>query len=130
EGMPLLGPAVDRAVTAFLEDLENRGLSERVLLVITGEFGRTPQINERGGRDHWGELCTLAFAGGGLPMGQVIGESDDRAAVPQGQAVTSANVFATIMNVLIDLAELRVTSGIPTEIANHLAESAPIPQLA
>lgn len=130
EGMPLLGPAVDKAVTAFLEDLQVRGLSEKVLLVITGEFGRTPRINERGGRDHWGDLCTLAFAGGGLPMGQVIGESDDRAAVPNGQVISSANVFATIMGILVDLAELRVTDGIPNEIARHLADSEPIPQLA
>jgi uncharacterized protein (DUF1501 family) len=130
EGMPLLGPAVDKAVTAFLEDLQVRGLSEKVLLVITGEFGRTPRINERGGRDHWGDLCTLAFVGGGLPMGQVIGESDNRAAVPNGQVISSANVFATIMGTLIDLAELRLVTGVPNEIARHLADSEPIPQLA
>lgn len=130
EGMPLLGPAVDKAVTAFLHDLEDRGLSKKVLLVITGEFGRTPLIDASGGRGHWGKLCTLAFAGGGLPMGQVIGESDNRAGVPRGQVVTSANVFATIMSTLIDPVELRATSGVPSDIASYLADSQPIPQLA
>ena len=57
-GMKMLGPPVDRAVSAFLEDVEARGLSEKVLLVITGDFGRTPRVNKRGGRDHWSSLCT------------------------------------------------------------------------
>lgn len=130
EGMPLLGPAVDKAVTAFLQDLEDRGLTEKVLLVITGDFGRTPRIEPSGGRGHWGDLCTLAFAGGGLPMGQVIGQSDRTAAVPDGEVVTSANMYATIMGTLIDLAELRVTSEVPSEIVRHLNNSKPIPQLA
>jgi uncharacterized protein (DUF1501 family) len=129
EGMPLLGPALDKAVTAFLEDIEDRGLSEKVLLVITGDFGRTPRIEQSGGRGHWGDLCTLAFAGGGLPMGQVIGQSDRIAAVPLGDAVSSANVYATILGTLVDLAELRITSGLPGDIARHLNASEPIPQL-
>lgn len=129
EGMPILGPAVDKAVTAFLQDLEDRGLSERVLLVITGDFGRTPRIEESGGRGHWGELCTLAFAGGGLPMGQIIGQSDSTAAVPDGEVVTAGNVFATIMGTLVDLAELRIASDAPTEIIAYLNANKPIPQL-
>jgi uncharacterized protein (DUF1501 family) len=129
EGMPLLGPAADKAVTAFLQDLEDRGLSEKVLLVITGDFGRTPRIEPSGGRGHWGDLCTLAFAGGGLPMGQVIGQSDRTAAIPNGGVVTSGNVFATIMGTLVDLAELRITSNIPTDITRYLNASKPIPQL-
>ena len=67
DGMPGQAPAVDRAASAFIEDIIQRGLYEKVLLVITGEFGRTPKINSKGGRDHWGNLCTLAFAGGGGP---------------------------------------------------------------
>ncbi len=129
-GMPVLGPALDKAVTAFLQDLEDRGLSEKVLLVITGEFGRTPQISETGGRGHWGDLCTLAFAGGGLPMGQVVGRSDRLAAAPEGEVVSTANVYATIMGTLIDLAELRVASDIPTDIVEYLNASEPIRQLA
>ena len=78
-GMEMLGRPLDKAVSAFLEDSKQRGLSDKVLLVITGDFGRTPKINKRGGRDHWANLCTLAFAGGGLKMGQVIGQSDRNA---------------------------------------------------
>src|SRR5262249_18142119 len=74
-GMEELGRPVDHAVAAFLEDVEQRGLSQNHLLVITGEFGRTPRINSNGGRDHWPQLSTLALAGGGLRMGQVVGES-------------------------------------------------------
>ena len=129
DGMPLLGSAVDRAASAFIEDLEERGLTDKVLLVITGEFGRTPRINKKAGRDHWGNLCTLAFAGGGLPMGQVIGRSDRRASVPASDPVSSANVLATIMHTLLDIGELRITSGIPTDIVSALTENTPIPQL-
>ncbi|MDA1016661.1 MAG: DUF1501 domain-containing protein [Planctomycetota bacterium] len=129
DGMPLLGTAVDVAASAFLEDLERLGLAEKVLLVITGEFGRTPRINKKAGRDHWGNLCTLAFAGGGLPMGQVIGASDRTASVPASTPVRSDQVLATIMHTLFDIGELRIRSGVPSDIARVLTESLPIPQL-
>ncbi len=130
DGMPILGTAVDIAASAFLEDLERLGLSEKVLLVITGEFGRTPRINKKGGRDHWGNLCTLAFAGGGLPMGQVIGASDRTASVPATTPINSAQVLATIMHSLFDLGELRVQAGLPIDILRALTETPPIPQLS
>ena len=60
------GPEIDRAVSALVEDLDQRGMLENVLLVISGEFGRTPKINGSSGRDHWAPLSTLAFAGGGV----------------------------------------------------------------
>lgn len=65
-----------------MQDLQQRGLSEKTLLVITGEFGRTP-INQKADRDHWGNLCTLALAGGGLRTGQVIGHRIAGPVVPQ-----------------------------------------------
>src|SRR5207244_13163672 len=74
-------PPMDRALAIFLEDLAQRGLSEEILLVITGEFGRTPRINGDAGRDHWGALCTLALAGGGLMMGQGGGDWSAKAEV-------------------------------------------------
>ncbi|MBM80112.1 MAG: hypothetical protein CMJ78_05900 [Planctomycetaceae bacterium] len=129
DGMPILGTAVDKAASAFIEDLAERGLTDKVLLVITGEFGRTPRINKKGGRDHWGNLCTLAFSGGGLPMGQVIGNSDSRASVPASEPISSDNVYATIMHTLLDVAELRVQSNFPTDILKSVTESQPIPQL-
>ena len=77
------GPMVDRAVAAFVDDIAQRGLSEKILLVVTGEFGRTPRVNRNAGRDHWAPLSTLALAGGGLKMGQVVGESNSNAEVPE-----------------------------------------------
>src|SRR4029079_8306512 len=82
DGMWMLGRPLDKALSAFLDDLEQRGLSEHVLTIVTGDFGRTPTINNRGGRDHWANLCTLALFGGGLKMGQVIGQSDRQNRMP------------------------------------------------
>jgi hypothetical protein len=93
-------PPLDKAVTTFLEDLAQRGLSEKILLVITGEFGRTPRINGAAGRDHWGPLCTLALAGGGLKMGQVVGESNAKAEVPKSTPIYPKDLMATIFHVL------------------------------
>lgn len=93
-------PPLDHAVAAFIEDLAQRGLSEKILLVITGEFGRTPRINQFGGRDHWAPLSTLALAGGGLKMGQVVGESSARAEVPKSTPITPQDLLATVLHVL------------------------------
>ncbi|MEX0711101.1 MAG: DUF1501 domain-containing protein [Pirellulales bacterium] len=93
-------PPMDKAISVFLEDLAQRGLSEKILLVITGEFGRTPRINGVAGRDHWGPLCTLALAGGGLKMGQAVGESSARAEVPKSTPIYPKHVMATIFHVL------------------------------
>ena len=81
-GMPPMASQVDHAVAAFIEDLHQRGLSDKILLVVTGEMGRTPRLNKNGGRDHYANLTTLLLAGGGLRMGQVIGRSDRMAASP------------------------------------------------
>lgn len=97
-------PPLDHAIATFLEDLALRGLSEKILLVITGEFGRTPRVNGNAGRDHWGPLCTLALAGGGLRMGQVVGESSAKAEVPKTTPINPKDVMATVFHVLgIDL---------------------------
>jgi uncharacterized protein (DUF1501 family) len=127
--MPLLGSAVDKAVSAFIEDLEQRGLSEKVLLVITGEFGRTPRINKKAGRDHWGHQCTLALAGGGLKMGQVIGQSDRTASRPATDPIGVPELMSTVMHTLFNIGELRVTQGIPNDIAQAITAGQPIPQL-
>ena len=75
DGIASLTPAIDKAVSAFISDIYQRGLDEKILFVITGEFGRTPRINKVGGRDHWGDMCPIAFVGGGLKMGQVVGQT-------------------------------------------------------
>jgi len=100
QAMDNLGPQVDRSVAALVEDLDLRGLSDRVLLVISGEFGRTPKINGGAGRDHWAPLSTLAFAGGGLKMGQVIGESAEKVDVPKSTPIGPQDLMATVFQVL------------------------------
>ena len=129
DGMPILGPAVDQATSAFIEDCAARGLSEKILLIITGEFGRTPKINNKGGRDHWGRLCTLAFAGGGLKMGQVIGASARTASVPATDVVTSDMLLGTVMHTLLDIPNLRLRTNLPDDIQHVITNSRPIPQL-
>lgn len=93
-------PALDHSVATFIEDCHQRGLSEKILLVISGEFGRTPRINGGAGRDHWAPLSTLALAGGGLKMGQVVGESAPKLDVPQSTPITPQDLMATVFNVL------------------------------
>jgi uncharacterized protein (DUF1501 family) len=128
-GMEMLGRPVDKAVSAFLEDLEQRGLSDDVLLVVTGEFGRTPKINNRGGRDHWANLCTLAFAGGGLNQGQVIGRSARNNDVPASEPILPPNLMATIFHTLFDVGTLRVTRGVPRELLAAVDNHTPIQEL-
>lgn len=122
-------PPLDRAVATFLEDLSQRGMSEKVLLVITGEFGRTPRINGDAGRDHWGPLCTLALAGGGLRMGQAVGESTAKAETPKSTAITPRDLMATVFHVLgIDpLTQFPDPAGRPSYLLPDGAR--PIPEL-
>jgi hypothetical protein len=129
DGMPVQAPAVDRAASAFIEDIIQRGLYEKVLLVITGEFGRTPKINPKGGRDHWGNLCTLAFAGGGLKMGQVIGASNKTVSEPARDLVTSNMLLGTVMHTLMDTSTLRLRTDLPDDVRGVISNSRPIPQL-
>jgi uncharacterized protein (DUF1501 family) len=98
-------------------------------LVITGDFGRTPKINKNGGRDHWTKLCTLAFAGGGLKMGQVIGDSDRAAAAPAGDPVSTPHLMATLLHALFDVPQLRLQAGLPREIMDLIDRGQPIEQL-
>jgi hypothetical protein len=98
--MKNLGPQVDHAVASFLDDCADRGLEQEILLVISGEFGRTPRINNTAGRDHWAPLSTLALAGGGLRMGQVIGESSSKAEAPKSTPIKPQDLMATVFHVL------------------------------
>jgi hypothetical protein len=100
QAMKNLGPKVDDAVAAFVEDTTDRGADQDILLVITGEFGRTPRINQGAGRDHWAPLSTLALAGGGLKMGQVVGESTAKAETPKTTPITPQDLMATVFHVL------------------------------
>lgn len=118
--MKRLGTQVDQAVSAFLDDVSERGLSDDILLVITGEFGRTPRINGGAGRDHWAPLSTLALAGGGLKMGQVVGESTAKAEVPKSNPISPQDLMATVFHVLGIPQDLHYTdpTGRPTPMIN------------
>src|SRR5262249_3866934 len=117
---------LDHALSAFLEDVEARGLSEKILLVACGEMGRTPKINANGGRDHWGNLGPLVLAGGGLNMGQVVGYSNKDASAPQSDPVSIPNLIATILHTLFDIGELRLVQGLPCEVAQTMTSWDPI----
>lgn len=91
-------PALDHAIASFITDVAARGMSEDVLLVISGEFGRTPRINRNAGRDHWAPLSTLALAGGSFRMGQVVGESMSKADVPKSNPIRPQDLMATIFH--------------------------------
>ena len=91
-------PPFDQAVAAMLGDLEQRGLLERTAVFVTGEFGRTPKINNRttpGGRDHYPRCMTMLMAGGGVKGGQVIGASDDKATGPANEAISPSDAAAS-----------------------------------
>jgi len=92
----ILCPMFDAAYTALLEDLSQRGLLEQTLVVAMGEFGRTPQLNPRGGRDHWPGVWSILFAGSGVQGGQVIGSSDTLGAEPKDRPISPPEVAASI----------------------------------
>jgi len=128
EGLRYVGAPFDRAVSAFIEDVESRGLGDKILLVACGEMGRSPRVNKGGGRDHWGALAPLLIYGGGLKMGQVVGDSTRDAGEPNTNAVTARHLMGTIAHVLFDLGKLRVARGLPDEIV-RLTEYEPIREL-
>ncbi|WP_406699975.1 DUF1501 domain-containing protein [Singulisphaera sp. Ch08] len=89
-------PTLDQAFSALLDDLQQRGLLETTLVVATGEFGRTPRLNARGGRDHWPGVWSAVLAGGGTQRGHVIGASDRFASSPSERPVQPAELVATM----------------------------------
>lgn len=123
--LPAMASQVDHAVAAFLDDLEFRGLSEKVLLIVTGEMGRSPRRNRDGGRDHWGNLTSLLLAGGGLRMGQVIGRSDRTASSPATERFGPPHLLSTVMHTLLDVGEVRVQRELGN-VANVISDGAPI----
>ena len=90
------GPKYDQAAAALVTDLYQRGLDRDVLVVSMGEFGRTPRINQRAGRDHWGALMSVMLSGGGLRVGQVIGTSSSKGEEPTESPYRPENVLAML----------------------------------
>jgi hypothetical protein len=113
-------PTLDRVVTALFEDLEQRGLDRHTVVVVAGEFGRTPKINKVGGRDHWAAVYPALLFGRGAPRGQVIGASDQDGAYPNGPHCTPEDMTVSLYRLLgLDTALLererllRPAAGVP-----------------
>jgi hypothetical protein len=108
-------PAYDQAVAALIEDLYDRGLDQRVLLVVTGEFGRTPRLERvkgsqtgvvQPGRDHWPQAMSLLVSGGGMRTGQIVGATNARAEYPTERLLSPNDLWATVYRHLgIDASE-------------------------
>jgi uncharacterized protein (DUF1501 family) len=96
----LVCPLFDRGLSALLEELAQTGLLPRTLVVCAGEFGRSPHLNPRGGRDHWTGVWSALFAGGGVRGGQVIGSSDWRGGEPRDLPLRASRVLPTILHAL------------------------------
>ena len=105
----LLAPMYDKAYSALIEDLVDRGMLDETMVTCLSEFGRTPKINPAGGRDHWPQCWTVYFAGGGVQGGRVIGRSDEMGGYPAERATEPAEVVATIFRGL----GLPLTSTLP-----------------
>jgi uncharacterized protein (DUF1501 family) len=109
-------PKLDMALSALITDLHDRGLDRDVSVVMWGEFGRTPQINENNSRDHWPAANACVLAGGGMRTGQVIGATNRKGEYPVERPVHFQEVFATLYkNAGIDVENVRVfdQAGVP-----------------
>ena len=102
-------PSLDRGFDALITDLSSSGLLDETLVAMFGEFGRTPKINKNSGRDHWGAVQSVFFAGGGVKGGNVIGASDRIGGYPIADPQTPENLGATIYRAL----------GLPSTVAWH-----------
>jgi len=112
-------PELDQAVSALLDDLEQRGLLETTLVAVFGEFGRTPKINPTAGRDHWSNVFSVMLTGGGLKRGQVIGTSSPNGENPQNRPIHFNEVLATMYHQL----------GVPTDRVFQDQSGRPVPIL-
>jgi hypothetical protein len=124
-------PYLDQALSALIEDVYARGLDRRILVVVMGEFGRTPRLSSNAngtGRDHWPQAYTALLAGGGLRTGQVVGATNAKGEHPRERPVTPQDLLATVYRHLgIDPRhELKDATGRPIPV---LAEGRPIPVL-
>lgn len=112
-------PSLDRALSTLIHDLNDRSMLDETLVVVMGEFGRTPKINSQGGRDHWPNVFSVMLAGGGVQGGQIVGSSDALGEFPKERPVTPSDLAATIYTLLgIDPSlELHTSDGRPVRVA-------------
>ena len=123
----ILLPPVDRAVSALLEDLEQRGMLDETLVAWTGEFGRTPRVNNNAGRDHWGRVYSTMLAGGGIRGGRAYGRSDRIGGVPADNPVHVSDFFATMYHALGYGPETRVVDQLGRP--HYIVQGKPILEL-
>ncbi len=116
-------PSLDLAASALISDLSERGLLDETLVLIMGEFGRTPKLNTLGGRDHWPRAFSVALAGGGIQPGRVVGSTDATGESPVDNPVTPADLVRTIYTLMgVDPAtELQTSSGRPIRVSPESA---------
>ena len=112
-------PPTDRAISALLDDLDERGLLESTLVAVYSEFGRTPKINKDGGRDHWNQVCSVMLAGGGLKRGVVVGSSTKAGDVPKDRPTPFNDILATMYRQM----------GVPTDEVFYDLLGRPFPYL-
>lgn len=128
EGSRYCARPFDHAVSTFIDDVAERGLSDKILLVCSGEMGRGPKINAKGGRDHWGGIAPLLLSGGGLNMGQVIGQSTRDGGKPLTEPQGIPNLISTLLHTTTDMGQLRLERDAPRDLL-RLAAAQPIPGL-
>ncbi len=128
EGLDKKLPEFDKAFARFIRDMDERGVLKDTLVACFGEFGRTPKVNKKAGRDHWGRAGSMIFAGAGVAGGKVIGSTDKNGAYVTDRPVRPADVAWTIYDALgIDANKDLITpEGRPTQILN---EGAPVREL-
>ena len=117
-------PSLDLALSALLEDLKQRGMLDETLIVVMGEFGRTPKLNTQGGRDHWPRVFSVLMAGGGVAGGTVLGRSDAIGEAPVDDPITPSDLAATVYTLLgvdIDF-ELPTRDGRTVRVTPHDAK--------
>ncbi|MCA9132724.1 MAG: DUF1501 domain-containing protein, partial [Planctomycetales bacterium] len=121
-------PPFEAAIAALIGDLRDKGMLERTLVVALGEFGRTPKINSRGGRDHWSNAMSVLFAGGGTPGGQIVGATDRQGYAAVERVLSPENFVSTIYSKLgIDPDQMLYT---PQGRPSHLvSDPTPITEL-
>ncbi len=120
-------PPVDRAFSALIEDLTQRGMMDETLVAWTGEFGRTPRINGGAGRDHWGRVYSTVLAGGGIRGGNVIGRSDAQGGVPAYNPVHVSDFVATMYHAMGFGSDTRVTD--PIGRPHYVVQGKPVLEL-
>ncbi len=115
-------PIVDHAIVTFLKDLKSRGMLEDVSIVLWGEFGRTPKINSKAGRDHWPRVAPAIFAGGKLKVGQVIGSTDKLAGEATSRPIHYQDALYTLyhsLGILADRTTIDDPTGRPQYLLDH-----------